>query len=209
MLIALEGEHPFVAPRTQFELDLDDILARIEGAPETKGMFLNRTLALVEGHADEREVISAAGLDEDHFIPFRGYPWVDFLRLTCAVSDVLYPNRRAAGLRHIGRTQYATFADSLPGRLTFGLLRNNADRVISLGAKAWNMSGIPGEVFSESVGDRHYRYHFAGYPAEIVETLGVGAIEGALAECHEVPRILFGYSDPMHAVLDIQWGDAS
>lgn len=207
MLIALEGEQPFVTPRTQFELDLEDISARIDGVPTTKGMFFNRTLALVAGQADERDIICAAGLDEERFIPFRDYPWVHFLRLNCAVSDVIYDGHRSAGLRHIGRTLYTVFADSLPGRLTFGLLRNNADRVIGLGTKAWNMSGTPGEVLGESIGDRHYRYHFVGFPAEVTETLGVGVIEGALAECNEVPRVLFGYADPMHSVLDIRWGE--
>lgn len=206
MLIALAEDQPFVAPRVNFELDLEDIISRVEGIPKTKGMFFNRTLKLVAGRADERDIITAAGVKDDHFIPFRDYPWVDFLRLNCAVSDVIYDGRRSAGLRHIGRTLYATFADSLPGQVTFGLLRNNADRVLSLGAKAWNMSGVPGEVVSESVGDRHYRYHFVGFPSEVVETLGVGVLEGALAECNEVPQLLFGFADPLHTVLDIQWG---
>ncbi|KIG17953.1 hypothetical protein DB30_02168 [Enhygromyxa salina] len=207
MLIALEGEQPFVKPRAHFELDLEDITARIVGVPTIKGMFFNRTLELVAERADERDIICAAGLDDDRFVPFRDYPWVNFLRLNCAVSDVIYDGSRSAGLRHIGRTLYATFADSLPGRVTFGVLRHNADRVMRLGAKAWNMSGNPGEVFAESVGDRHYRYHFARSPSEVTETLGVGVLEGALAECNEVPRVLFGYADPMHTVLDIRWGD--
>jgi uncharacterized protein (TIGR02265 family) len=207
MLIALAGERPFVKPRTKFEIDLDDILSRLEGTPVTKGMFFGRALALLDDRADEEPVIEAAGLDETRFVPFMDYPWIDFVRLCCAVSDHIY-GRRSAGLRHIGRTLYTEFADSVAGRVTFGLLRNNADRVISLGAKAWNMSGSPGKVISESVGDCHYRYHFTGFPAEIAETLGVGVLEGALAECNEIPRILFGRADPMNSVLDIRWGDA-
>lgn len=207
MLIALEGEQPFATPRISIEIDVDAIAARVGDEPRTKGMFFNRAIRLASEHADEYEVIRAAGVEQDHFVPFKDYPWVDFLRINCAVADLLYPGRRAAGLRHIGRTLYATFADSVPGRVTFGLLRNNADRVISLGAQAWNMSGTPGEVFSESVGDRHYRYHYVGFPAEITESLGVGILEGALAECGEVPRIGFGYSDPMHTVLDVRWGE--
>lgn len=171
----------------------------------TKGMFFGRALALLEDRADEDVVIATAGLDEPRFVPFMDYPWLDFMRLCCAVSDHIYDGRRSAGLRHIGRTLYSEFADSVAGRVTFGLLRNNADRVISLGPKAWNMSGSPGKVIGESIGDRHYRYHFTGFPAEITETLGVGVLEGALAECGEVPHILFGCADPMNAVLDIRW----
>jgi uncharacterized protein (TIGR02265 family) len=207
MLIALAGEQPFATPRTKFELDLDAIAGRIVGTPTTKGMFFTRALSLVPGQADDEPILRAAGLDETRFVPFNSYPWMDFIRLCCAISDVIAP-ARSAGLRKIGRTLYSEFADSLAGRVTFGLLRNNADRVISLGPKAWNMSGIPGEIVGESIGDCHYRYHFCDYPAEITETLAVGILEGALVECDEVPRILFGCADAMHAVLDIRWGKA-
>jgi uncharacterized protein (TIGR02265 family) len=208
MLIALAGERPFGPPRTQFELDVDGIAARIGGAPTTKGMFFTRALSLVPEPADEDPILRAAGLEDSRFVPFNNYPWMDFIRLCCAVGDVIAPSR-AAGLRKIGRTMYSEFADSLPGRLMFGLLRNNADRVIGLGPKAWNMAGAPGEIIGESIADCHYRYHFNDYPAEITETLAVGVLEGALIECDEVPRILFGCADPMHAVLDIRWGDAA
>jgi uncharacterized protein (TIGR02265 family) len=207
MLIALGREQPFATPRTKFELDLDAIAARLSGRPTTKGMFFSRALSLVPGQTDEEPILRAAGLEESRFVPFNSYPWMDFVRLCCAVADVISTSR-AAGLRKIGRTLYSEFADSLAGRVTFGLLRNNADRVISLGPNAWNMSGIPGEVVGESIGDCHYRYHFVDYPAEIAETLAVGVLEGALVECDEVPRILFGCADPMHAVLDIRWGEA-
>jgi uncharacterized protein (TIGR02265 family) len=207
MLIALGGEQPFATPRTKFELDLDAIATRLSGRPTTKGMFFSRALSLVPGQADDEPILRAAGLEESRFVPFNSYPWIDFVRLCCAVADVISTSR-AAGLRKIGRTLYSEFADSLAGRVTFGLLRNNADRVISLGPNAWNMSGIPGEVVGESVGDCHYRYHFIDYPAEIAETLAVGVLEGALVECDEVPRILFGCADPMHSVLDIRWGEA-
>ena len=49
---------------------------------------------------------------------------------------------------------------------------------------------------------------YVGTPAEITETLGVGILEGALAECGEVPYISFGSADLMHTVIDIRWGEA-
>ena len=207
MLVAISGERSFATPRTNFELPLEDIVRRVGTQARTKGMFINRSLALGRKHAEEYELIAAAGLEEDHFIPFKDYPWVDFIRVCCAVSDVLYEDRRTAGLRHIGRTFYSEFADSVAGRVTFGLLRNNADRVIALGTKAWNMSGSPGEVVSESIGDRHYRYHYTAFPAEVAETLAVGVLEGALAECGEQPQLRFAAADPMNSVIDIRWGN--
>ena len=208
MLIALEGDQPFAKPRTDIEIDVEAIISRVPPDITTKGMFINRALKLAEGLSDEDDLIRASGVEPERFVPFKDYSWANYLRINCAIAKLLYPKRPAAGLRHIGRTLYAEFADSVPGRVTFGLLRNNADRVISLGAKAWNMSGTPGEVFSEFVADQHYRYHFVGTPAEITETLGVGILEGALAECGEVPCISFGFADLMHTVIDIRWGEA-
>jgi hypothetical protein len=123
------------------------------------------------------------------------------------VSDEIYDGRHAAGLRHIGRTLYSEFSDSLVGRTIFGLLRNNADRVAGLGPTAWKVGGIPGEVVGESVGDCHHHHHFIGYPAEIAETLAVGVTEGALAQCNVRPRVLFAAADDMNSILDVRWDE--
>ena len=207
MLIALSAERSFEAPRTKFELDPNELERLVGREAQTKGMFINRALAQVDGRAEEFDIIAAAGLDEDYYVPFKDYPWIDFIRICIAVADVIYPERRPAGLRHIGRTFYAEFAESVAGRVTFGLLMRNADRVMSLGAKAWNMSGSPGKVVSESMGDQHYRYHYTDFPAQITESLAVGIIEGALAECGERPQLSFAEADPMNSIIDIRWGE--
>ena len=93
MLIALAGERPFATPRTKFELDLDAIAVRLSGAPTTKGMFFTRALSLVPGPADDEPILRAAGLEESRFVPFNNYAWMDFIRLCCAVSDVIAPER--------------------------------------------------------------------------------------------------------------------
>lgn len=205
MHVALASDQEFVAPRTRFEIDVEGIVARVPETVTSKGMFFNRCLALAEHH-DEDELLRAAGIEVGRFIPFADYPWVQFFRLSVAVGNAICNGRTAVGLREIGRTLYGEFADSLAGRMTFGVLRNNADRVIGLGAKAWNMSGIPGRVHAESIGDRHYRYHFVDHPADISETMSIGVLEGALHACGEVASLTIARADPMRAVIDIRWG---
>src|SRR5690606_37836071 len=145
-------------------------------------------------------------IEVDRFIPFADYPWPQFVRLSVAVANAIGSGHTALGLREIGRALYDEFADSLVGQVTFGVLRHNADRVIGLGAKAWNMAGIPGRVHSESIEDRHYRYHFVDYPAELVETVSIGVLEGALHSCGEVSRLSYARADLMRSVIDIRWG---
>lgn len=204
MQVALASDQEFAAPRTRFAIDLDDIVARVPESVTTKGMFLNRCLTLASEH-DEDELLRMAGLEVQRFVPFADYPWVDFIRLTVAVANELCNGRTAVGLREIGRNLYGEFADSLAGRMTFGVLRTNADRVVGLGAKAWMMTGVPGSILSQSIGDQHYRYHFADFPADIAETLCVGVLESALHSCGEVVRLSIARADAMHSVIDIRW----
>jgi len=206
MLVALAPDHEFTTPRTQFEPDIEDIFARVPASITTKGMFFNAALTLAEDPVSADDLLRAAGLEPERLLSFTDYPWVDFLRLNVAIGDLLCAGDRAIGMRRVGRTLYSEFADSPVGRMLFGLLRYNADRVIGMGATAWNMSGGPGEVQAVSVGDCHYHYHFSGYPSDVTETLGIGVLEGALHACNEVARVSFARADAMHGVVDIQWG---
>jgi uncharacterized protein (TIGR02265 family) len=205
MQVALASEQEFATPRTRFEIDVEGIIARVPESVTSKGMFFNRCLAVAENH-DEAELLRAAGIDVPRFVPFASYPWAQFVRLAIVVANAIANGRTAVGLREIGRSLYGEFADSLAGRMTFGVLRNNADRVIGLGAKAWTMSGIPGRIYSESLEDCHYRYHFTDYPADFAETLAVGVVEGALHSCGEVARLTFARADMMNSIIDIRWG---
>lgn len=205
MLVALASDQEFAAPRTHFEIDVEGIIARVPESVVSKGMFFSRCLALA-GDQDEDELLRAAGIEIPRFVPFADYPWNQFVRLSVAVANAIADGQTAIGLRQIGRAMYDEFADSLPGRMTFGVLRHNADRVIGLGAKAWNMSGIPGHIHGQSIEDQHYRYHFVDYPADVGETLAIGVLEGALHSCGEVPRLSFARADAMSSIIDIRWG---
>ena len=197
-------ERVFAAPRTRFDIDVESLVEMVRPGVTTKGMFLSRILAVADAD-DEDALLLAAGLEPQRVVPFADYPWPAFLRLAVAVADVRWPGRRAVGLREIGRTLYAEFAESLAGRMTFGALWRNADRVIAVGPKAWNMSGVPGRVEGISVGDRHYQYRFVGQPADVAETLAVGIVEGALHLCGEVAQLGFARDDAMDSVVDIRW----
>lgn len=205
MRVALAQNQAFAAPRTRFEVDIEDIVARVPDTVTSKGMFFNRCLALARDH-DEVALLRAAKLEVERFVPFADYPWVDLMRLSVAVADAICNGRTVAGLREVGRSMYDEFADSLAGQMTFGLLRHNADRVLGLGAKAWMMSGVPGRITNESIADRHYRYHFSDYPSDVTETLAIGVLEGALHSCGEVAKLGIVRVDAMNSVVDIRWG---
>lgn len=207
MQVVIASEQEFASPRGRFDFDVDELIARVPATSTTKGMFFNRCLSLAKDH-DEDELLRAAGIEERRFVPFTDYPWAQFIRLAVAVAKVIGNGSVTIGLREVGRALFEEFADSLVGHVTFGVLRNNADKVIGLGAKAWNMAGIPGRVHGESCGDRHYRYHFLAYPAELTETVAIGVLDAALRSCGEVPRLRFARANKMNSVVDIRWAQA-
>lgn len=206
MPVKLPPDHEFVAPREDFPVDLDSFLSLVPDGAIVKGMFMNRTLSQAPPEFDEDEILERAGLDNQRFVPFRDYTWVDFIKLVATVGELLVgEGKTAAGMRRVGRSYYPEFAQSLAGKVTFGLLGRNADRVMALGPKAWNMSATLGEVSGETLGDCHMRYHFAGYPADVAETLGVGVLDGALDFCHSEGSFEFARVDIMNSVVDVRW----
>nr|WP_255216687.1 DUF2378 family protein [Pseudenhygromyxa sp. WMMC2535] len=171
-------------------------------------MFINRALRLAPAEYYEDEIITRAGVELQRFVPFRDYPWTDFLRIIATVGEMIVGEGQVSeGLREVGRSFYPEFASSVAGKVVFGLLGAYADRVIPLGPKAWNMSANLGNVSGESMGDRYYRYHYEGFPSLVVESMSLGVIEGALAFCQARGDYQIAVIDEMNCVVDIRWDD--
>lgn len=205
---APHSEPTFRPLRRDFDVDLEAIVDLVPDTATTKGMFVNRALRLAPSEVDEEDVLTLAGAKLQRFIPFRDYAWTEFIRICAAVGELsVGEGRRSEGLRFVGHSFYPEFAESVAGKVVFGFLGRYADRVIPLGPKAWTMSATLGAITGESVGDRHYRYHFEGLPSDIVESLSVGIIEGALSFCGVEGEFLIKVLGPTKSVLDIRWSE--
>lgn len=208
MSVALADESVFRAPRLDFDIDVEAVVARVPADATTKGMYFNRALRLAPSELYEDEILAKAGVELQRFVPFRDYPWTDFFRIATTVGQlVVGEGRVSAGLRQVGLSFYPEFAESVAGRVVFGLLGKYADRVIQLGPKAWSMSATLGQISGESMGDCHYRYHFEGFPAAVAESMSLGIIDGALSFCSAKGAYEIAVIDDMRCVIDIRWSE--
>ena len=71
----LPAEVEFRPPREHFELDLEAGLARARPDATVKGLFYNRTLALLDASEDVDALLEAAGIAARRFVPFRDYSY--------------------------------------------------------------------------------------------------------------------------------------
>ncbi|MCA9684250.1 MAG: DUF2378 family protein [Myxococcales bacterium] len=208
MPVAPVDESAFRAPRLDFDIDVEAVAAGVPAGATTKGMYFNRALRLAPPELYEDEILAKAGIELQRFVPFRDYPWTDFFRIAATVGQLIVGEGKvSAGLRKVGLSFYPEFAESVAGKVVFGLLGRYADRVIPLGPKAWSMSATLGQISGESMGDCHYRYHFDGFPAAVAESMSLGIIDGALAFCDAQGQYRIAVLDDMRCVIDIRWSE--
>ena len=129
-----------------------DIEAHIEAAPEDgtlKGMYFEQL----------RKMMAEAGLilpGPRSYLSFRDYPLRDYLRLSVATAKHLHPDTPLReGLRQVGRSSYRVLSSSLVGKVAFGVLGRDLQRITKLVSKAYALSVSPGRATALEVGDNH------------------------------------------------------
>jgi len=202
---SLVAEPSFHPPRLKFELDIEAILAAAPATATARGRYLTRTLDMRPEGLSEEEVLHQAGIPFKRFVPFQAYPWTEFFRLACAVASLLDEDSVSAGLRTVGRSYYPDFANSVTGKIVFGLLGRNIEKVIPLAPTAWSLSGTFGKIHAQPLGSRHYRYHFEDYPSPVAESLFAGILEGLITHCNSSGTIGFVGVGEMESMFDIRW----
>src|SRR4051794_11113794 len=103
----------FLPPSWEAPLDVGAYLAATPAHATSKGMF---TAALVT-EAKRRGI--ALKHARDHYVAFKDYPMAEHMQVLCEASRAFFPGlplRR--GLRALGRDAYATFNNSMIGKVT-------------------------------------------------------------------------------------------
>ncbi len=106
----------------------------------SKGMFLQ---ALVE-EAHRRGVTLP---DEGPFQAFYDYPLARCMELTLEAAKLIHPDLSVReALRRIGRLSYGTFAESLIGRVVFGIAGRDMGRILKLASKGASIASTHGKI---------------------------------------------------------------
>ncbi len=102
----------------QGTIDIEATARNIPPTYQVKGMFFSRVLGqLGSGFADvEARLQAPPRLGK--YVPFSDYPQADYVRVTGAAAHKIYPGvGLREGLRHLGRDDFAVFAESTFGKV--------------------------------------------------------------------------------------------
>lgn len=195
----------FLEPRTSAPVDLEAHLRATPAGATTKGMFFSHLIGLAETAAPTADVVALAGLSPRRYVGFLDYPYVDLLRLLYAAPRLVYPKDGVGlGLRKLGRTIYPLFLGSHVGRVLFGVLGSDVERVVALAPRGYALSTPFADVSGVQIGPRHFQIAMRGFPG-FLETQQVGVFEGALLHYGLTPRVTVDVVDLATATLDVRW----
>jgi uncharacterized protein (TIGR02265 family) len=192
------------SPRFNAPVDLDEHIRRVPSGATIKGMFFLELQRIAEEAALWPTVVRAAGLHEKRYFAFRDYSLVDMLRLTLASAAHVHSRvPLGEGLRRLGQGAFEVVMGSQIGRAIFGVLGREVEPLFLRGPKAFKLLLGVGEVTSEKIAHRTFRFHARNLPG-FLETYQVGVVEGVLRHCGEKARVLIAVQDVANAILEVQ-----
>lgn len=198
---AIRGDAGFVTPRFDTDIDTAAYLERVPPDAYCKGMFFHDVLAQVRRMDPE----AARRIARRRYIPFKDYPLREHMEMTDAAVRILYPGvPTREGMRRLGWLAFPTFVESMIGRVVFGVLGRDLDRIVQVGPKAFEVSLTRGRATAERLGDRHWRYELTdvfGY----LDAYYVGVIEGPIRYHDFVPDVRVRLRTLSDGTVDIRW----
>jgi uncharacterized protein (TIGR02265 family) len=174
---------PRVAPPAGFELPDDHAPFHPEAytratppQAQLRGMFFNSYLP-------ELKKRSLKPPDDHSYIGFKMYPMTQWHRFIVSVCRELWPELTLrAAIRRAGLIAYPTFADSMIGRVTFGVLGKDIVRILRIAGKGYEHSVEPGSAETVDAGDHFARIHLRDVWG-FADVYNVGVFEGVLKVC--------------------------
>jgi uncharacterized protein (TIGR02265 family) len=182
MLTAAERERldpippGFIAPDDTAPLDVDAIIAATPEDVGLRGMYY-------QSYLDE---LKRRGLPVDpkhRYLAFKLYPLRDWQRFMVDSAGRLHPELSLrGGLRRLGLSAYPTFASSMVGRVIFGVLGKDIERIMRIAPKGYEQSLSSCKVDIVEATATHARVHLRGVHS-FLESYQLGVFEGALVVC--------------------------
>lgn len=195
---------PLRAPRDDAPVNLDEHLRRLPSGATVKGMFFLELQRLSEQAGVWPQVLETAGVAERRYSNFRDYPMVDNLRLTAAVAAHVHPTiARGDAIRVLGQTALDVVLGSQIGRALVGVESRDLEQLFLRGPRAYKLLLGVGEVTSEKVSLRVFRFHARNFPA-FLETYQVGVLEGVLRHCGKTGQVRIALDDVANATLEVE-----
>jgi uncharacterized protein (TIGR02265 family) len=188
----------FSAPDFHIPIGSADAAVSIPEGATVKGFFFQRA----------QKELEQRGLPFDgtrRYTVFKDYPLAEYRDLLLLAAGKLHPQvPQREGLRRLGQLAYPTLADTMIGRVIFGVLGNDLTSVMKAAAKGYKVSMSPGSAEVLDVGARHAHVRLDDVYV-FLDSYQVGVFEGAITACGRVGEVGLRRHSPITAELYCQW----
>lgn len=198
---AARVERVYTAPRFDTDIDTEVYLGRVPPDAYCKGMFFHDVLDAVRSVDPD----AARRLARRRYLHFKDYPLREHMELTDEAVRLLYPGLPTReAMRRLGWLAYPTFVESMIGRVVFGVLGKDLDRIFEVGPKSFDVSLTRGRAVATRLGHGHWQYAFRdiyGY----LDAYYVGVVEGPIRHHRLTPDVRVHLTTLSDGVMDIRW----
>jgi len=168
----------FALPNDSAPLDADAHIAATPADAEIRGMFFQAYL----DEAARRGVTLPA---RRTYTAFKMYSMREWQAFAVEAAQALYPQTTLRGaLRKMGLSAYPTFADSIVGRVVFGVLGKDLSRIMRVASKGFEHSTNCARAEIVDAGADFARLRLLGVYG-FVDSYNVGVFEGAITVCEK------------------------
>lgn len=200
---AMSGEQRIAEPGDEVTISLEELLRGVPPGASIKAMFLTEVLAR---HADRAELLEAAGVSVGRWVAFSDAGFSEWVRLVDASARLRFGRAgRAGSLRAVAQTAYEAFAASLAGKVIFGSLGQDADRILEA-LPRFEVNVVPLKIEGTRIEPNHHRLVMSGFGPKVVEGLLLGIVQGALARCPGPVTYRLEVENPTRTVIDVRVG---
>jgi uncharacterized protein (TIGR02265 family) len=190
----------YVSPVLTAPLDLAAHLALAPRHGKVKGMFFRRIV-------DETRSVTGKSISTRPYFPFSDYPLADWLTLLHDAALYAYPKEPVrAGLRRLGRSMYATFVESMVGKVVFSVAQGNIMSALPLYPKIWSIVSNHGtaEIDELTPGRVVVRLRNVW---DFLDSFQLGALEGGVAFFGVHADVKIHPITPCDADFEVTWHD--
>ena len=194
----MTGPASYVEPVWSAPLDLAAHRALSPRAGKVKGMFFRKIV-------DETRTITGRALAVRPYFPFSDYPLDEWLVLLHDAARYAHPHEPVrTGLRRLGRSMYATFAESMVGKIVLSVAGDSLMRAVPLYPRIWSVISNHGsaEVDELTPGRVVVRLRNVW---DFLDSFQLGALEGGMGCFGVQAHVKLVSLSPCDADFELRW----
>lgn len=154
---------------------------------------------------EETRVISGKVLATRSYFPFADYPLSEWITLLHDAAVHAYPKEPVrAGLRKLGRSMYATFVESMVGKVVFSVAAGNVMQALPLYPKIWSVISNHGTAAVDDLVPGRVVIRLRNV-WDFVDSFQVGTMEGGMRFFDVRADVKVAVLGPCDADYEVTW----